>query len=318
MTLFSFAFIFMGSIAFSLGFLHLLIFLRRQDLKVDLVFSLMAFAISLSSFLEIWAFKADTLSAYIPLLKTTLGVQCLLWISFAWFIHYFTRSVKLWLPLFITVLYTLALVINVFSPGTILFSEIVELQSHTILSGEIFYFANGDANALRFIADIAWLILLFYTAVAFLRFGRKGNGRQAIIFSATIFLCLGIGYLQGTLIDLGIVDPPYSGSFLFLPLSLMMSFSLAGNVVRSSQLCIEIESAELRWRNLLENVHLSIVGIDPDKNIFYVNPFFLALTGYNKSELLNHPIVTILPEEQRNILSTKLGDVFGGQSSILS
>jgi len=318
MTLFSFVFIFVGSITFSLGFLHLLIFIRRRDLKVDLVFSLMAFAISLSSFMELLAFKADSLSVYIPLLKTTLGVQCLLWISFAWFIHYFTRSGKLWPPLLITVLYTLALVINIFSPDTILFREIVELQSHTTGSGEIFYFANGDANSFRFIADIGWLILLLYTAVAFVGFGRKGNTRQAIIFSATIFLCLGLGYLHGTLIDLGIADPPYLGSFLFLPLALMMSFSLAGNVVRSSQLCIEIESAELRWRNLLENVHLSVVGIDPDKNVFYVNPFFLALTGYKKSEILNHPFVTIISEEQRDPLTTRFEEIFGGQTTVLS
>ena len=52
MTLFSFAFIFVGSICFTLGCLHLLIFIRRQDLKVDLVFSLMAFATVFSSFLK--------------------------------------------------------------------------------------------------------------------------------------------------------------------------------------------------------------------------------------------------------------------------
>jgi PAS domain S-box-containing protein len=318
MELFSFAFIFVGSIAFSLGFLHLLIFLRRRDLKVDLVFSLMAFSISLSSFLELLAFKADTLSAYIPLLKTTLGVQCLLWISFAWFVHYFTRSGKFWPPLLITVLYTLALVINIFSPDTILFREVMELQSHTMESGEIFYFANGHANSLRFFADIAWLILLLYTAVAFTGYGRRGNGRQAIIFSATIFLCLGLGYLHGTLIDLGVADPPYLGSFLFLPLSLVMSFSLAGNVVRSSQLSVEIKSAELRWRNLLENVHLSVVGVDPEKNVFYANPFFLTLTGYKKSELLNHPFVNIIPEEQREAISIRLEEVLDRQSSIWS
>jgi len=80
MSLFSFAFIFVGSICFSLGFLHLLIFLRRRELKVDLFFSCMAFAIAFSSFFEIWAFKTGLLTAYLPLLSATLTVQCLLWI----------------------------------------------------------------------------------------------------------------------------------------------------------------------------------------------------------------------------------------------
>jgi PAS domain S-box-containing protein len=318
MTLLSFSFIFVGSVAFSLGFLHLLIFLRRRDLKVDICFSCMAFAIALSSCFEIWALKADTLSAYIPLLKTTLAIQCGLWISFAWFIHYYTQSKKLWPPVLITVLYTLSLVINIFSPSTILFKEIVELQSRTIQTGEIFYFAIGETNSFRVIADIAWIILLLYTAAAFIIYSKKVCTKQAIIFSGTIFLCLGLGYLHGTLIDLGIAEPPYLGSFLFLPLSLVVSVSLAADVVKTSQLSIEIEAAESRWRNLLENVHLCVLGIDCDKNISYVNPFFLELTGYKKSEVLNHPFVNIIVESLRSSIGTRIEKVLGGQSTIFS
>ena len=58
----------------------------------------------------------------------------------------------------------------------------------------------------------------------------------------------------------------------------------------------EVKMAEARWRNLLENVQLMVVGVDHDKSIFYVNPFFLDATGYLKSEVLNHPLLNILPE----------------------
>ncbi len=293
MTLFSFAFIFVGSICFTLGCLHLLIFLRRQDLKVDLFFSLMAFAIALSSFFEIWAFKTDSLTAYVPLLKATLVVQCVLWICFAWFVYSFTRSVTLWPPVLISILYTLAIVINVFSPASILFREIVEFTSYAMPSGEIIYFGNGPANSFRFLGDIAWVILLVYTAVACIGFGRKGNVNRATLFGTTIFLCLGLGYLHGTLIDLGIADPPYLGSFLFLPLTLVMSFSLAGEIVKASRLSGEIKAAESRWRNLLENVHLIVMGLDRDKTLSYVNPYFLQLTGYDRDDVLNHPFCRV-------------------------
>ena len=318
MSLFAFAFIFVGSFCFSLGCLHLLIFLRRKDLKVDLVFSLMAFAISLSSFFEIWAFRTDTLTVYVPLLKATLVVQCILWICFAWFVHFYTRPSKLWPPVLISVLYTLALVINILSPASILFNEIAELTSFTMPSGESIYQANGPANSFRFLGDIAWVILMVYTAAAFVNFGRKENTRQAIIVGATIFLCLGLGYLHGTLIDLGIADPPYLGNFLFLPLSLVMSSSLAGEVVKASRLSGEIRAAESRWRNLLENVHLIVLGIDRDKNVSYVNPYFLELTGYESIDVLNHPFVNIIPEQERKAMTVRLEKVIGGQSSILS
>ena len=318
MSFFSFAFIFVGSICFSLGFLHLLIFLRRRELKGDLFFSCMAFAVAFSSFFEIWAFKTGLLNAYLPLLRATLTVQCLLWIFFTWFVHYFTLSKKLWPPTLITVLYSLAIIINIFSPGSILFSEVDKLSSFSLPSGEILYFANGPANPFRLLGDIAWVAFLIYTGVACISFAKKGNTAKAIVFGTTIFLCLGLGYLHGTLIDLGLADPPYLGSFLFLPLTLVMSYSLAGDVVKASHLANEVKMAEARWRNLLENVQLMVVGVGHDKSIFYVNPFFLDATGYLKSEVLNHPLLNILPEPERKAMAERYEGIFTGQINILS
>ncbi len=179
------------------------------------------------------------------------------------------------------------------------------------------YFAHGPANSFRIIGDAAWVILLIYTAMACIRFGKKGNPRKAVIFGVTIFLCLGLGYLHGTLIDLGIVDPPYLGSFLFLPLSLVMSYSLAGDVVKASLLAEEVKAAESRWRNLLENVQLMVIGIGLDKNIFYVNPFFLSTTGYKKSAILNNPFNNLILEKDRELMTDRLEEIFGGKAAIL-
>jgi len=47
-----------------------------------------------------------------------------------------------------------------------------------------------------------------------------------------------------------------------------------------------IREAERRWRSLLDNVELIVVGLDRSGNINYVNPFFLELTGYTYAEVL--------------------------------
>jgi PAS domain S-box-containing protein len=316
MLLFSFAYIFVGSICFTLGFLHLLIFLRRRDLKVDLVFSFLAFAISLSTFFELWAFKTQTLSSYIPLLKATLTVQALLWIAFVWFVYFFTRATRLWPPLLVSGLYTLALIINLLSPFGILFSEITELTSFSMANGEIIHFANGHANTFRIVADLAWIIFLVYAAFATIVFGRTGNTRKAAIFGVAVFLCIGFGYLHGTLIDIGYADPPYLGSFLFLPLSLVMSYSLAGDVIKASRLNREIKMAELRWRNLLENVNLCVLGVNSDKTVSYINPFFLQLTGYDIHEVLGHSIDKLFPENEYRSLLVRFEQVIEGETTI--
>lgn len=48
----------------------------------------------------------------------------------------------------------------------------------------------------------------------------------------------------------------------------------------------KIREAERRWRSLLDNVKLLVVGLDQFGTIDYVNSFFLETTGYTRAELL--------------------------------
>lgn len=47
-----------------------------------------------------------------------------------------------------------------------------------------------------------------------------------------------------------------------------------------------IREAERRWRALLDNVQLIVVGLDASGNVNYINPFFVSLTGYTNEEVL--------------------------------
>ncbi len=47
-----------------------------------------------------------------------------------------------------------------------------------------------------------------------------------------------------------------------------------------------IREAERRWRSLLDNVQLIVVGLDEADIINYVNPFFLSLTDYTDAEVM--------------------------------
>ncbi|MDX2228282.1 MAG: PAS domain-containing protein [Leptolyngbyaceae cyanobacterium bins.349] len=47
-----------------------------------------------------------------------------------------------------------------------------------------------------------------------------------------------------------------------------------------------LRESERRWRSLLENVQLIVVGLDHAGVINYVNPFFLSLTGYTEPEVI--------------------------------
>jgi PAS domain S-box-containing protein len=61
-----------------------------------------------------------------------------------------------------------------------------------------------------------------------------------------------------------------------------------------------LRELERRWRTLLENVPLVVVGLDRNGQVEYVNPFFLELTGYVQGEVLSKDwFNTFVPKSQR-------------------
>lgn len=71
-----------------------------------------------------------------------------------------------------------------------------------------------------------------------------------------------------------------------------------------------LQEAERRWRSLLDNVQLIVVGLDRWGNINYVNPFFLKLTGYTHLEVLGKNwFENFLPQAQQQALQVVFSEV---------
>jgi PAS domain S-box-containing protein len=65
-----------------------------------------------------------------------------------------------------------------------------------------------------------------------------------------------------------------------------------------------LREAERRWRTLLEDVRLIVVGLDANGNVNYTNPFFLELTGYTSDELIGQNwFERFLPPQMRPDIS---------------
>ncbi len=60
-----------------------------------------------------------------------------------------------------------------------------------------------------------------------------------------------------------------------------------------------LRELERRWRMLLENVRLVVVGLNRNAQVEYANPFFLELTKYSQEEVLNQDwFHTFVPKSQ--------------------
>lgn len=71
-----------------------------------------------------------------------------------------------------------------------------------------------------------------------------------------------------------------------------------------------IREAERRWRSLLTNVQLLVVGLDQTGRINYVNPFFLTLTGYSETEVLGKDwFTTFVPPARQQPMQSLFSEV---------
>jgi PAS domain S-box-containing protein len=114
--------------------------------------------------------------------------------------------------------------------------------------------------------------------------------------------------IQAPLVDLGILQMPYMVSFAFMAIVVAMGYELGLEVVEAGRLSREVKADERRWRSLLENVELAVVGVDTVGRVNYVNPFLSRLLGCERESLLGRPIEDLLPEREREHLRNRLSE----------
>lgn len=82
---------------------------------------------------------------------------------------------------------------------------------------------------------------------------------------------------------------------------------VAREITQQKQIAATLLEAERRWRSLLENVRLGVVGVDRNGKVEYVNSFFLKLVGYTKAEVIGKDwLDTFLPQQVQKSFSEVL------------
>ncbi|MGD9073276.1 MAG: PAS domain S-box protein [Desulfobacterales bacterium] len=290
-----------SGICLAVGLLHLTIFFRRRDRKVEFFFALMAIAVGLSSFFETRLYSASHLDQAVSAFKSMLTFQGITWMAFAWFIVLLTGATRRRLAFFVTGAYALAVAVNILSPNTIIYAAIDTLQTHYLPWSETISYVSGSPNPWRILADIAWILLIFLAAESIVRLAKRGLKRRTVLFGAGLFIFLGVGYLHGTLMDLGVLGPPYITNLTFLALILLASATLVDEVVAASVLTRKVAAGERRWLSFMQNVNLLVAG-----SINYVNPHCCRLLGYLPEELMGKRATDLVPEDERSELKQQL------------
>ncbi|KPK28931.1 MAG: hypothetical protein AMJ61_00005, partial [Desulfobacterales bacterium SG8_35_2] len=265
--------------------IHLFIWFRQRGVIAHLLFSIAALGAAGCAFAEFWALTAGTIETYHSTVRWQHIPVFILLVSLVWFIVVYFGTARKWLAQLITALWVLVLVINFLSPHSIVFTDISYLKYVELPWGEQFSIAIGTNSPWKIIPDMASLLIILFLADASIQLWKRGDRRRAITIGGSSVFFILAGGIHSPLVDAGIVHTPYLISFAFLGIILAMGFELSNDVVRAALLLKEVKANERRWRSLLENVQLLVVGLDIFGKVNYVNPYFLKLTGFDKEEV---------------------------------
>lgn len=286
--------------------LQLLLWLKDRSNRGYLLASVMALSAAANAFVELSLIHTSDIAAYQELLQLeNLAVYVLL-SSLVWLVSLRLKTARHWLALGIIALWSVALIFNLLSPGSLVYVRVIELKQHMTSWGEPFTVAVGETNPWVLLAHIGVILILIYVIDASLRAWRAGERRSSAVIGVGVVVFLLIGGVHSMLVDNAVLATPYMVSFAYLAIVLALSYELVDEAVRAPRLDREIEANERRWRTLLENVDLAVIAVDPDRRIIYANPFLERLSGYSALELRGMPISVLVEPLERAEAQSRL------------
>lgn len=199
----------------AVGFQHLLMALRVEDRKPQLLFALAALAVAADAILERRMQAVSTAEAYLDLMPWTALFIATAIVMLSWYIAFRTGLMRKGLLWTVTGLAVLTVMLD-FSVG-IAYTGDVRFGLTSLPWGEVVPYVTGTTNPLRVVGDpvmIGFLLVLLDTTV---RLAHRGESRQTRILGGSLVV-YALGLLAAIPSDLGWIHlppPPHTFAFVF-------------------------------------------------------------------------------------------------------
>jgi two-component system sensor kinase FixL len=292
--------------SFMLALLHLLLWFKDRRAHVYLLSVLMAVSAGAGALTELALMHAGLIDTYRRLIQwENLFVYTLL-LPMVWFVRARLPVARRWLAIVISILWSVAILVNWLSPYSLVYAEITSLRQMPTFWGEQFSLASGPANPWVHLSNLASVLIVIYVIDAGIGSWRAGDRHRSVLVAGSVATFIVLGGIHTPLVDAGVVETPYMISFAFLAIVVALSYELVSDAVLASRYAKEIRASEARWRSLLTDVQLAVIGVDAEGRINYANPFLERLTEYRTEDLIGRPVASFLPEPNRGALTERL------------
>jgi two-component system sensor kinase FixL len=237
-----------AAFCFTAAGIYLLIWSKRRQNWMYLLFSNSALATGIIAELELICMHAQTTAQYSSVLRWAQLPIWMLTLSIVWFGRLYLRAGRLWLAWCICGVRTLALLLNFLFPPNLNFREITSLGHLSWWGGETVSVAVGAPNPWALIGQLSTLLVLIFFVDATIAVWRGGEQRRAILVGGSAILFITLALAQSVLVIWGAVQWPFINSVPYLGVIAAMGYELSYDFLRAAKLAQDFQTSEAALR----------------------------------------------------------------------
>ena len=261
--------------------LNLLIWRENRQWS-NLLFSVMALAITTQAFFELWLMKSQTPEEMIMVVRWGNVSIWVLIVSLVGFVLLHLQAGRVWLAGVIVALRTFSLLLNFLIGQNLNYLEITRVR-HTRFLGETISIVAGVQNPWMIIGQLSVVLLVVFAVDATISVWRRGNKQLALISGGSIIVFVLAAIIHSALVLWGIITWPIMTSFFFMVMIAGMAYELSLEVIRSAQLTDDLRESGARMQQAAQAAEFGSFHYDFATRQAFFSPEFLALWGLPQS-----------------------------------
>jgi PAS domain S-box-containing protein len=298
-----------AAVCLTLAAIYFTVWLQARKVWGHLFFTFSAVAAASVAAGEFVLLRTESVERYGSVMWLAHIPLWVLVVSVVWFTRFHLRAGQPWLGWAVTTTRTLAMVVNFFSSPNLNFKPLTGLH-HMSFLGESISIPEGVVNPWSYIGKLSSVLLLMFLVSAILELWRRREKRVDLFLIGSMVLFITAAALHSALVERSLVQSPYVISFAYLGVVLIMAYGLSSDVLRASQLVIELQASEAGLREsearmtlAAEAANLGIWISDLVQQKIWASDRWRAIFGFDKSEWLDFGKILrrMLPEDCEDV-----------------
>ena len=270
----------MSAASLTLGGIHAHIWLRRRkaaDTRANLAFAALAIAVAVMGFMELRMMRAATPEEFQRALLWYHFPVLLAMAAMVAFTHYYLNVGRLWLGLTSIGLRAVALMLGVFTGGTMNYQRIDALGVVEILGDPVVVVTEAVASPWLLLSQPALALLVLFLADATRQLWKRGDRTRALSIGAGLLLFAVVNSAMALASYWGLLRLPTIAIAFFMPFVLVMATYLGSDLLRSVELRLELGESERRLSLAADAADAGLWSLDALSGRFWATPRAYAI-----------------------------------------